>query len=412
MRILILDANQNQAVASVRSLARAGHTVLAGEVTPWSKAGWSRSSHGRFQYPDPRQNSQEFVSRVAELAKVEHGTFIVPMTEATMLPLSAHRDLLHAAGARIELPSHADLLRAVDKNTTTALAESLGIRVPNTILISNSAQAEQSAHAVSYPVVLKPRTSEELDTNGVVRATGRPRYANSPAEFRNAYEDLSAHSSAVLVQEFIRGQGCGYFALMHHGELRAEFAHRRIRDVHPTGSGSAVRESVAVQTALREAGLSILRALNWHGVAMVEFRQQEGKPPVFIEVNGRFWHSLPLACYTGVDFPLLLAQMAEAGDVQPVTNYRYGIRCRWFLGDVRHLVEVWRGAPAGFPETYPGRWQTLADVFKPVPGTVHDLFRWSDPLPELADWINFLHQVRVKKHSQERVHAQGRYSHS
>ena len=44
---------------------------------------------------------------------------------------------------------------------------------------------------------------------------------------------------------------------------------------------------------------------------MVEFRQTAGAPPVFMEVNGRFWNSLPLACYAGADFPALLAQMAE-----------------------------------------------------------------------------------------------------
>jgi hypothetical protein len=133
---------------------------------------------------------------------------------------------------------------------------------------------------------------------------------------------------------------------------------------------------------------------------------------VFIEVNGRFWHSLPLACYAGVDFPLLLAEMAETGDVQPVPHYRSGVRCRWFLGDFRHLVEVWRGAPAGFPEEYPSRGRTLADVLMPVPGTFHDLFMWSDPLPELGDWLNFAQRVRLRKHLVEGVHAQGRYSHS
>ena len=104
---------------------------------------------------------------------------------------------------------------------------------------------------------------------------------------------------------------------MHHGELRAEFAHRRIRDVYPTGSGSAVRVSVAVDPEIRRSSLAILSALRWHGVAMVEYRKKPGSPPVFMEVNGRFWHSLPLACYAGVDFPALLVQMAENGDIEP-----------------------------------------------------------------------------------------------
>jgi len=287
------------------------------------------------------------------------------------------------------LPSHEQVLRAFDKQQTTELARSLGIAVPRTILVNGADEAERAARSLEYPVVLKPRASEELGQQGNVRTGGRPRYASTPAEFRSAYSDISRRCSGVLVQQYVEGEGTGYFALMHHGELRAEFAHRRIRDVYPTGSGSAVRVSIEPAPEIRRAALAILEALQWHGVAMVEFRWQPGKPPVFMEVNGRFWNSLPLACYAGVAFPALLAHMAEYGDVPPVHGYRTGLRCRWFLGDFRHLIEVWKGPPPGYPGPYPGRFQTLASVLKPVPGTAHDLFRWNDPLPELGDWLNF-----------------------
>jgi len=183
---------------------------------------------------------------------------------------------------------------------------------------------------------------------------------------------------------------------MREGELRAEFAHRRIRDVNPTGSGSALRVSVAPDPEVREASLTMLRALRWHGVAMVEFRQEARKAPVFMEVNGRFWNSLPLACYAGMDFPAMLARMAEAGDVEPQLQFRTGVSCRWLLGDFRHLLEVWRGAPAGYPRTYPGRLQTLLSVLTPVPGTFHDNLQWQDPMPEAGDWLSFIRQVFQK----------------
>ncbi len=386
MNVLILDGNQNQAVASARSLARAGHTVFVGETTPWSKAGWSRSTAGSLQYPAPKTNVAAFLESVATFVRQRPGTLVLPMTEATTLPISTHRDSLLQAGARLVLPEHTDLLRAFDKDETTRLAASLGIAVPHTILVSNSEQAQIAARTVTYPVVLKPRASEELNA-GTVRTAGRPLYARNAAEFSEAYRTMSARSSAILVQEFVPGEGTGYFALMHHGELRAEFAHRRIRDVHPTGSGSAVRVSVEPDPEVRRASVAILSALRWHGVAMVEYRKEHDKPPVFMEVNGRFWHSLPLACYAGVDFPALLARMAEGGDSPLSSGYKTGVRCRWFLGDARHLLEVWQGPPPGYPENFPSRMRTLLDILMPVPGTYHDLFQWRDPLPELGDWI-------------------------
>jgi predicted ATP-grasp superfamily ATP-dependent carboligase len=405
MKVLVLDGNQNQAVASTRSLANAGHIVWVGESASWSKAGWSRFCRGSFQYPAPQEHAEAFVKKIADLVRQEPGTLILPMTELTTLPISTHRDVLVSAGARLVLPDHADLLRALDKDATTQLATSLGIVVPKTVLVSSLEQARHLARSTSYPVVLKPRASEELTPNGKVRTAGRPRYASNLEQFEAAYRDISGRTSAVLVQEFIAGEGVGYFALLNHGDPRAEFAHQRIRDVYPTGSGSALRKSVPPDPDIRRSSLAMLRSLHWHGVAMVEFRKKESGPPVFMEVNGRFWHSLPLACYAGADFPAMLVRMAENGDIEPSNSYRLGIRCRWLLGDARHLLEVWKGAPAGFPGRYPGRLDTLLSVLMPVPGTYHDLFQLQDPLPELGDWISFAQRIVRKQSAEETTHA-------
>lgn len=390
MRVLVLDGNENHAVASARSLARAGHRVEVGANTRWSKAGWSRSCHRAFTYPAPQEDSFAFVQCIAAEAAREPGTLVLPMTERTTLPLSLHRDVIFATGAKMVLPPHETVLRAFDKQATTRLAAALGVAIPQTTTINNRDDARRVAASLPYPMVLKARSSEEVSPSGNITATGAPRYARNAAEFLAAYEEMARRCSAVLAQEFIDGEGAGYFALMCDGQLRMEFAHRRIRDVRPTGSGSAVRVSVRPDARLREAGLAILRALKWHGVAMVEFRQRADGTPVFLEVNGRFWNSLPLAVYAGADFPAWLAHMAEHGDVEPQMDYQAGLRCRWLLGDVRHLIEVMRGAPAGYPGNYPSRLTTLANLALPVRGTFHDNFTLRDPLPELGDWLDFL----------------------
>lgn len=398
MRILVLDGNQNQAVASVRSLADAGHEVLVGEASPWSKAGWSRFCRGTFQYPNPEEDGAEFIARISEVAKQQPGTLVLPMTEATTLPVSAQRDVLFADGARLVLPDHADVLRACNKNEMVQLAASIGVAVPKTVAVSNVDDARRAGEVLQFPVVLKPRSSVETQSNGGVRITGRPRYARDSQELLARYEELIQICSQILVQEFVDGEGVGYFALMCRGELRVEFGHRRIRDVHPTGSGSALRVSVEPDPEVRAASLAILKALRWHGAAMVEFRQAAGGPPVFMEVNGRFWNSLPLACYAGADFPAWLAELAEKGDIERKPQFRSGIVCRWLLGDFRHVVEVLKGAPAGYPRPYPDRWRTMLSVLAPRRGTYHDNFQWRDPLPELGDWIDFAERAfqRVK----------------
>jgi predicted ATP-grasp superfamily ATP-dependent carboligase len=296
-----------------------------------------------------------------------------------------------------------------------ALAGSLGLRVPFTVVLEDEAQARQAAAAAPYPVVLKPRFSAEPSASGGVRVTGGPAYARTPEQLLEAYRHMTRRCRAVLLQEFVAGEGAGYFALMQHGTLLAEFAHRRLRDVRPTGSGSSVRESVPVPAGLRRAALAMLGALGWQGVAMVEFRVRPDGTPVFMEVNGRFWNSLALAVRAGIDFPRLLVDMTTTRAAACPESYRPGVRCRWLLGDLRHLAEVWRGAPAGYPSRFPGRLRTLAEFLRPVPGTFHDNFQLDDPLPELGDWLDFaLNRVWPalrRRDPRDLLHVQRRYSH-
>src|SRR5262245_59668856 len=112
VRVLVLDGNENQAVASVRSLARAGHTVDVGADTSWSKAGLSRGARSSFTYPAPQRDACGFVKAIAGAAAAERGTLVMPMTERTTLPLSAERERLAAVGAQVVLPDHQTVLRA------------------------------------------------------------------------------------------------------------------------------------------------------------------------------------------------------------------------------------------------------------------------------------------------------------
>src|ERR1700730_2304477 len=212
MRILVLDGDQNQAVACVRSLAHQGHVVEVGESHTWSKAGWSRYCSRSFQYASPQTDPQHFIRDTVSQAGKEAGTLVLPMTETTTLLISIHREQFSAVKARLVLPSHVDLMRAVDKSQTTALAQSFGIAVPKTYTVSSADELRDVSTQIRLPVVLKPRTSQEQSSEGNIRVTGRPSYARDATALVSAFEEMSRDCSAVLIQEFVEGTGTGYFA--------------------------------------------------------------------------------------------------------------------------------------------------------------------------------------------------------
>ena len=59
----------------------------------------------------------------------------------------------------------------------------------------------------------------------------------------------------------------------------------------------------------------------------------------FIEMNGRFWGSLHLALFAGVDFPKVLLDAFLGRPVTPVTAFQQGIRCRYTFP--KELQYVW-----------------------------------------------------------------------
>ena len=387
MRVLLLDGQVNPAVTAVRSLGRAGYRVLVGSSGRWSKAGWSRYAAGSFTYPSAQNDAVKFAEKIAALASEEKGTLVLPITEKTVMAISAQRSLVEAAGGRLVMPEHATMLRAYDKAQTTRVATHAGVPVPRTCSLGDDASAQRAAASFSYPAVLKASTSVEL-AGGRMNSTARPLYARSPQEFLSAYRELRRQCSHVVAQEFIPGEGAIYCLLLCRGQLRAEFAYRRIRSVHPTGWGAALRVSVPA-SGLRDQSLTIIRALDpkWTGLASVEYRVAPEGTAYFLEVNPRTWNSLALAVYAGVDFPRMLAEIAEHGDVPSHPGYPTGVVCRWWLGDLRRLLYVWGGVPGSYPGKTTGRMAALFDFLRPVPHAFHDNFMARDPLPEVGDWL-------------------------
>ena len=204
-----------------------------------------------------------------------------------------------------------------------------------------------------------------------------------------------AEAYPILLQERIDGAGVGVFVLMRDDEVLAAFAHRRLREKPPSGGVSVLRESIALDPKLRDLSVALLRGFAWEGPAMVEYKVDSTGKPYIMEINGRFWGSLQLAIDAGVDFPHMLISAATGEHVQPVTSYRTGVRSRWFLGDVDHLLLRLRHSPKALEleEQAPSRAQAVADFIKAFgPTSRSEVFRLSDPAPgfrELVEWFSF-----------------------
>ena len=386
MSVLVTDASGNHALAVIRSLGQRGIRVVAADSSRFTQGGFSRFCARRALYPSPVRGIREFQAGLLRMIETIRPAVLMPMTERTLTALASVRHEIESRVTLAPLPSRRALEVAFDKQATVDLAASLGVAVPRTIAIRRLSDLERIRSEIPYPAVIKPRRSENVTADGRVVAGGSVEYCFGPESLEEAYLEVHRRAPFPLIQEFIPGEGFGISVLYDRGRIRALFAHRRLRMLRPTGSGSSLRESIEPPQDMVKAARTLLEALEWHGVAMVEFkRDARHGTPTLMEINGRFWNSLPLAVASGVDFPWLLYTLATRGQCPQCFDYRPGVLGRWLAGDLKHLLAVLRGRPEGWTEGYPSRLRSLADFLKFRQKDLHydDLWR-SDPKPFFA----------------------------
>lgn len=392
--VLVLDGQTNQALACVRALGAAGFPVFVASPQRWPLAAWSRYCRASIRLAS---ESAAGFAPLLPWARARGVTTVMPLTERACLRLDAQRPAWEAAGIAVGCAPGDALRRVFDKADTLMLAAACGVAVPPTRTPMSLAESLVAAEALGYPVVVKARRSNALQ-NGMFLPDPGTAYPATPRELEAAVLARRQGPDWPLLQRFVPGQGRGIFALCDRGRIVACFAHERLRDVRPSGSGSSLRRSIAVDPRLRAPAERLLAALVWHGPAMVEFRDDGAGEPWLMEINGRFWGSLQLAVAAGVDFPTLWVRLLRGETIALATTaYREGVTVRWLWGDVKRLLYILQGRPQGFPGPYPTRLQGLRELVARQPaGTRSETWDARDPLPALGEWVGGLRELATR----------------
>ncbi|MFV0663261.1 ATP-grasp domain-containing protein [Denitromonas sp.] len=393
-RILILDADLAPALSVARSLKEIGVRIDVASSTTHPITAYSRAVERCLTYPDPLTRQLDFIAWIRDITEQAGYALIIPVTERTVAPLLKHRDRYN--DTRVAMAPTESLRLALDKAQTVALAESVGIPVPRSVLIEDIAELDAARARFDFPIVIKPVSSVGADQSKNIQLTVS--YAFDDNELR-AMVQHALRFGHVILQEYFRGEGEGIELLADHGEVIYAFQHRRLHEVPLTGGGSSLRMSVEITPALLDASRRLMAAMKWHGVAMVEFKHDPVSGQFrLMEVNGRFWGSLPLAAAAGANFPGMLYGLLVKGKVGEHPPARPGVYCRNLSRDVYWHEQVLRkNAPARLV-SIPGWRAVLKDALLMFSWRhAFDVQRWSDPKPGLVDvW-------RIVKTYQERL---------
>ncbi|OLE14171.1 MAG: hypothetical protein AUG89_03130 [Acidobacteria bacterium 13_1_20CM_4_56_7] len=296
----------------------------------------------------------------------------------TILPagdpaLAALRDLYDELSPTVHVgcPPPAVVERVLNKSLTLEAAQKVGIRVPFTCTITAD-QLDSVAPQLRFPVVAKP---------------AKKGAAAFKVFYFHTLQDLSKALTAnawgpVMLQEYCPGVGVGIEILIHKGECIARFQHRRLKEAPVSGGVAILAVAEEPDPELFASSMALLRALEWEGVAMVEFRSdRQTGTSALMEVNGRFWGSVSFPIVAGVDFPLYYWQVLHGERPTVPPRYSVGMRWRWSPGYVDRLQSfLFRntGQPGPRPSLLRDLMRTPAD-FSPL--IREAVWSWSDPRP-------------------------------
>jgi predicted ATP-grasp superfamily ATP-dependent carboligase len=384
MSVIVTGASRRASLAIVRSLGQKGICVIAAGDSKGVPTFLSKYCKNRILYTSPQKNADRYLMEMLESVKNGGYKVLMPLHDFELIPIVKEIDKF-LKYTEVPFPDYETLVKTLDKSKTLEIAIKNNIPVPKTYFVNDINEVNHVSKEINYPAVIKPRSQTNWDgiQATTVYVTGK-NYVKSPKDLIQRYFEIHNRSKYPLIQEYVKGGGFGVGLLFNHGKPRAAFAYKRLMEYPITGGPSTLRESIQYPIMV-EYAIRLLKAMKWHGVAMVEFKVTKDDKPVLMEVNGRFWGSLALPYYAGMDFPYLLYKMAVDGDVKPQFDYKVGVKCRWLIpGDILHLLSA-----INDPNHSTGK--AIKDFIKfREKDLYYDYFSWDDPLPAVGALITSL----------------------
>jgi protein-tyrosine-phosphatase/predicted ATP-grasp superfamily ATP-dependent carboligase len=371
--VLVLGASARVSIPIARSLARHGIAVDVVSFQPEEPDLRAKSIRQFYRLPSRREDGNAFATAFLDLVREKQYDVIFPAGDP---PLAVLRDFYgQLEGVKLGCPPPAAIERVLNKTLTLGTAEQCGIRVPFTRRVAGLSQLEAVSAQLRFPLVAKP------EKKGA--SAFRIFYFNTLPDLSAAFNQQDW--GEVLLQEYCPGVGVGIELLMHNGECLARFQHRRLKEAPITGGVAVYAISEEPEGDLLRSSIALLRALDWEGVAMVEYRVDlETQTAVLMEVNGRFWGSVSLPIKAGMDFPYYYWQVLQ-GEQPLVAPYKIGMRWRWSPGYLDRIQSaLYRKAVGSTPARFR---QLLPSPAEFSPLTREAVWSWSDPWPFCAEMV-------------------------
>ena len=379
--VLIIGLSTYVELAIIRSLGRHGIKIYGVGNKKIDICFFSRYLTKGYIFPK-FEEEEEFIEFIEKILKKHEIDYVIAVFENILVTLNNYRGRIEKI-SRLLIPPENILDTALDKSKTLELANRLNIPIPETIIINEIKELNYCKDLI-FPVVVKP-SSRKYDNPLHDKMNFRRNYIHNFYALRDFLNKFKPYRFfPVMIQEYCKGEEIGFPVLMNNGKSIACMQYKVLRTCPFNGGTPTYREAVKIDPVLREQSIRLLKAMKWKGVAELDYitDNRDGKIKL-LEVNGRFWGSLPLSIGVGIDFPYLLYRCDENSDDIEVLDYSVGARYRNLYLDTGRLSEIFfRRISDKEPDQMPSKPIALLEYLKSFyPSVRYDSGGLDDPLP-------------------------------
>jgi predicted ATP-grasp superfamily ATP-dependent carboligase len=280
--------------------------------------------------PDVIKDPAGFSAKIAHIAARRGPLVVYPVQEQAMDALVSGSSPM-PPGAVLPYADPESVRALRDKRALGPLAREAGLRAPTVHAVGTA--REVLARRVQTPCVVKSALPE--------RGLTLTHVIETDAELQALLGRVSA-DEPLLVQERATGPLTAVSVVIDEdGRLIARFQQEARRTWPPDAGSSRLAVSVAPDEDLAAAAARLLAAAGYAGLAQLQFINTP-RGPTLVDVNPRFYGSLPLAVACGVNLAAIWHGMVTGGPVSAPGPYRLGVSYRWLEAD---LLAARRGAP-------------------------------------------------------------------
>jgi len=325
--------DQRSFLTVVRSLGRREIVVDVCPNNFKSPSLKSRYIRSILQLPPYNYDVEEWLASFEKLLSRRDYDLVIPCSDQFIVPIMRHLSDLGPHLFAVPNKKAYDIF--YDKWSTKVLANGCGVPISDGRKLRKGDTADCLISEFGLPLVIKARRSFSLDRLDIRREV---RVLRRRDEVEAALPNLRGERD-YIVEKYFYGVGIGVSVLALDGEVLASFQHQRVHEPK-NGGGSSYRKSVPLSPRLEEYVCALSKRTFLTGVSMFEFKlNPETSDVILVEVNARFWGSLPLAVGSGVDFPYYLYELLVKKQIPRPKSYRIDFHSRNFTSDLYYLIE-------------------------------------------------------------------------